>query len=92
MDCVDYAELLNKVGLPIALLAALAYAIFKTFSWVAPRIDKYVSEYLSLAQRKADILEKVTQECAKHQTETIELLRTLNDLAKNLDRTNAIHS
>lgn len=92
MDCVDYTDLLDKVGLPVALLVALIYAIFKTFSWVAPRIDKYVSEYLALAQRKADILEKATQECAKHQTETIELLRTLNDLAKNLDRTNAIHS
>ena len=92
MECVDYAELLNKVGLPISLLAALIYAIFKTFSWVAPRIDKYVSEYHALANRKADTLEKATQECAKHQAETAELLRTLNQLAEKLDKSNVIQS
>ena len=92
MECADYAELLNKVGLPISLLAALIYAIFRTFSWVAPRIDKYVSEYLSLANRKADILEKATQECAKHQAETAELLRTLSQLTERLDKSNVIQS
>ena len=86
MECSEYADILNKVGLPVLLLVALIYAIFKTFSWIAPRIDRYVNEYMDTAKRKANILEKSAQECAKHQSETAEYMRTVIDLVQKLER------
>lgn len=88
MECTEYVDVLNKVGLPLTLLGIVVYAIFKIVGWFAPRIDKYVTEYMEVAKRKADILEQSSIDCAKHQAEMASMLSTINQTLSELERRN----
>ena len=88
MECISdvWVNQFNQVGLPVALLAMMFYAIYRFARWIAPRIDTWVSNYIEIQDKKAKILEESSNKCVDMQTLNLEAVKELTVTLKLLER------
>lgn len=47
---LDWEGILNRWGLPVLLLALVAYAVYKLTQWAGPRADKVIDSHVHLVE------------------------------------------
>ena len=88
MECtsLEWLEVLQQVGLPVALLLLFVYALYKTLAWFGPRVDKWLTEYFRIAAQKAEVLEASSNRCIQLQEAHLEavdqLRRVIDDMLR----------
>ena len=50
-------DILERFGVPISMLSVIVFSLFRTASWLAPRIDRLISRHEQLLGKLEDELE-----------------------------------
>ena len=87
MDCEAsvWIDNFNKVGLPLALLGLAIYAMASFVKWAFPRVDSYMAQYFTIAERKAKTLEDSAAACTALQRENLDAIKALTEAVKALE-------
>lgn len=72
---LSWVTLINNVGVPVAFLCAIAYAVFKGVSFLGPRFTLLIEAHLKLLdsldkqmQSQTDILRSLSDRVSRHDT------------------------
>jgi len=76
---MEWVDVASKLGVPVAILAAMLYGIYKSGKFLAEKIA------VPLFERQVHFMD-TTAACLSQQTETCSLIRSnLQDIAKKQD-------
>lgn len=59
MQAADWEAVLNRWGLPILLLMAVGWAVWKVARWLAPRFDRLADSHVDLVETLKDRVGKL---------------------------------
>ena len=97
MDCslADFTSTLERLGLPIALLAIIIFGMYKVFQWIAPRIDAQLADNKRVQEERLKVHDTMMQESLRliqRNTEAVsDVMQLLKKMSNNLgDRNDVI--
>ena len=79
-DIKAITDAISTLGIPIVLLGAMLYGVVLAARWFAPRIDKWVDEYMTLQEDKYKMLQRSTEDCQRLQRASLAAITNLNKL------------
>lgn len=90
MECLSdvWVDQFNQLGLPVALLLLMFYALYKVIKWLAPKLDLWVNTYLAIQEQKSKTLVEFTEKCLANQAQTVTSLTRLSDQMESLQKGN----
>ena len=80
MNCTDMnvmVEVLDKQGLPLIILAAIVYALWRIAKWVIPQIQTFTQTYLQLVEVRNKSHEENSRRCIEQQEAVARTLQAI---------------
>lgn len=80
MNCTDMnvmVEVLDKQGLPLIILAAMAYALWRIAKWAIPQVQTFTQTYLQLVEARNKSHEENSRRCIEQQEAVARTLQAI---------------